>query len=198
MTAEELLQTSPFEGDLDRELAARPARRKLPSATVYLGAGVLLVAGFAGGVQADKHWGSNGSSSGTGGFPGAAGGFGAGQRLGGTGQRQGGQLGALPGGQGAGGANAPGGAAGGGTFGTVKLVDGKTIYVQTSSGVVQVATNGSTKIRVSKDGKVKDLAPGSTVIVQGTAGKDGTMTATSINQAGGLSGGSPGGGRGGN
>ena len=58
--------------------------------------------------------------------------------------------------------------------------------------------HGTTILSLRKDGKVKDLAPGSTVIVQGAAGKDGTMTATSINQAGGLSGGSPGGGRGGN
>jgi hypothetical protein len=199
MTAEELLQTSPFEGDLDRELAARPPRRRLPGATVYLGAGVLVVAGFAGGVQADKHWGNNGNASRTGGLPAAAGGFGAGgQGAGGTGQRQAGRPGALPGGQSAGGANAPGGAGGGSTLGTVKLVDGKTIYVQTASGgVVQVRTDGSTKISVSKNGTVKDLAPGSTVVVQGAPGKDGTMTATSINQAGGLVGGSAGGGRGG-
>jgi hypothetical protein len=199
MAAEELLQSSPFEGDLDTELAARPPRRKLPGATVYLGAGVLVVAGFAGGVQADKHWGSSGNASGAAQFPGAAGGFG-GQRGGagaaGTGQRPGGLAGGL-GGAG-GGANAPGGAAGGATFGTVKLVDGKTVYVQTSSGgVVQVATNGKTKISVSKNGTVKDLAPGSTIIVQGTPGTGGTMTATTINQASGLPGGAAGGGRGG-
>ncbi|MCW2883917.1 MAG: hypothetical protein QOE54_4550 [Streptosporangiaceae bacterium] len=200
MSAEELLQTSPFEGDLDRELAARPPRRTLPGATAYLGAGVLLVAGFAGGVQADKQWGSKGNGGpGGAGLPAAAGGFGAGQRAGGFGRQQGGQAGALPGGPGAGGPAAPGGTGGAATFGTVKLVDGKTIYVQTTSGgVVQVATDGSTKIRVSKNGTVKDLAPGSTVMVQGAPGKDGTVKATSINQAGGLSGGSAGGGRGGN
>jgi hypothetical protein len=200
MTAEELLQTSPFEGDLDRELAARPPRRALPGATAYLAAGVLLVAGFAGGVQADKHWGSDGNAAGNArGLPAAAGGLGAGQRPGGLGRQQGAQGGALPGGAAAGGPAAPGGATGGATFGTVKLVDGKTIYVQTASGgVVQVTTNGTTKIRVSKDGTLKDLAPGSTVVVQGTPGKDGAMTATTINQGGGPTGGAAGGGRGGN
>jgi hypothetical protein len=81
----------------------------------------------------------------------------------------------------------------------VKLVDGKTVYVQTSSGgVVQVTTNGKTKISVSKNGTVKDLAPGSTIIVQGTPGTGGTVTATTINQASGLPGGAAaGGGRGG-
>jgi hypothetical protein len=201
MTAEELLATSPFEGDLERDLAARPPRRRLPGATVYLGAGVLVVAGFVGGVQADKHWGGDDNAAGRGGFPAAAGGAGAaGQRAGGAGRRQGGTAaGGQQGGQGAGGANAPGGTGAGATFGTVKLVDGKTVYVQTSTGgVVQVKTDGSTKINVSKKGTVKDLAPGSTIIVSGTAGQDGTMTATSINQGGGLGGGAAGGGRGGN
>lgn len=60
---EDLLNTPPFEGDLAEELKAddRPKRRP-PSATVLLVAGVLLVGGFVGGVQADRHWGTKKSS----------------------------------------------------------------------------------------------------------------------------------------
>jgi hypothetical protein len=184
-TAEELLETSPFEDDLAEELAARPARSRPPGATLYLGAGVLLVAGFIAGVQAHKEWG--------GGIPagnrlsavparGGLGGFGG----------QGGQ-GGFPGqggqnGQGGGrGAGANGGTGGGMTLGTVKLVDGKTLYLQTAGGeIVQVKTGGSTTVRISKDGSLKDLKPGSTVVVRGTPGADGTMTATSVDQGGGL------------
>lgn len=182
MSAEELLETSPFAGDLDRELAARPPRRAMPGVTVYLAAGVLLVAGFVGGVQADKQWGS-GSTPASSGLPAGLGGARAGGRPG-----FGGGFGG--GGGGFGGGSGPGGGAGGGnlTVGTVTLVDGKTIYVQTQTGTVTVTTNGSTQVKVSKSGSVKDLAPGSTVVVQGTHGSDGSVTASTINQ-GGISGG---------
>jgi len=180
MSAEELLETSPFAGDLDRELAARPPRRAMPGVTVYLAAGVLLVAGFVGGVQADKQWGS-GSTSVSSGLPAGLGGARSGGRSG---------FGGGFGGGGFGGGSGTGRGAGGGnlTVGTVTLVDGKTIYVKTQTGTVTVTTNGSTQVKVSKSGSVKDLAPGSTVVVQGTPSSDGSVTASTINQ-GGLSGG---------
>jgi hypothetical protein len=180
---EDLLNISPFEGDLAEELAADPSRgRRLPSVTVLLGAGVLLVGGFAGGVQADKHWGANkpadpaalirqfaagrGGQGGAGGF----GGFGGGQGRG------------LGGGQGAaqGRGQGQGGGQDAGTSGTVKLVDGDVIYVQTPNGIVRVKTTGSTKVTVAKKSKLTALKAGSTVVVQGTLGQDGTVTATSV------------------
>lgn len=173
----DLLEVSPFESDLEAELAARPARTVRPGLTVYLGAGVLLVAGFVGGIQADKHWGS-GSSSATA-LPagiasalrnGGGGAGGAGRRSGAAGTPGGGQQ------QGFG---------GGATFGTVKLVDGTTVYVDTGAGgIVAVKTDGSTKINISRAGTVKDLPPGSTVVVQGTPGSDGSVTASTIVQGG--------------
>ena len=69
------------------------------------------------------------------------------------------------------------------TFGTIKLVDGKNVYVSDAQGnVVRVATNGSTKITVNQDATVDKLKPSTSVIVQGTRGSDGTITATSISQ----------------
>ncbi|MEU9019837.1 hypothetical protein [Actinomadura sp. NPDC048394] len=196
----ELLASSPFDGDLDAELTARPARRSLPGPTIYLGAGLLLVAGFLGGVQAQK-WTSDDSGS-PGGGPAAAGGYGrttgrvpggygggfAGQPGGGTGTQPGGGTGTEQGGRGGpggfgGGFGGGAGAGGGMTVGTVTKVVGDTLYLRTSDGkTVKVKTSGSTKISVTKDGKLRDLGSGATVIVRGTTGKDGSVTATTVNQ----------------
>jgi len=83
---------------------------------------------------------------------------------------------------------AGGGAGGGATIGTVKLVDGTNVYVQDSAGDdIKVTTSPSTQVTVSHPGKVSDLTPGSTVIVQGTASSDGTsVAATSITPSAGF------------
>ncbi|QKG22875.1 hypothetical protein [Actinomadura verrucosospora] len=195
----ELLASSPFDGDLDAELTARPPRRSLPGPTVYLGAGLLLVVGFLGGVQAQK-WTSDDSSS-PGGGPAAAGGYGrtAGRAPGGygggfagrpggdgTGTEQGGRGGTGgPGGFG-GGFGGGAGAGGGMTVGTVTKVVDDTLYLRTSDGkTVKVKTTGATKISVTKNGELRDLGSGATVIVRGTTGKDGSVSATTVNQGAG-------------
>jgi hypothetical protein len=82
------------------------------------------------------------------------------------------------------------GGAGGATIGTVKLVDGNNVYVQDLQGnTIKVTTKPSTTVSVTKTGKTSDLAPGSTVIVQGKQNPDGTsMAATSISQSAGFGG----------
>jgi hypothetical protein len=103
------------------------------------------------------------------------------------------------GGQGATGANrGQGGAAGGATIGTVKLVDGNNVYVQDFSGnVTKFTTNAATTVNLTTTGKVKQLKQGSTVIVQRnqTTG-DASTVASSITESSGFGGAAPFGGAG--
>jgi hypothetical protein len=172
------LSTSPFDGDLAEELAKAPRVRRLPGLTTYLCAGVVLALGFVIGAQTDRHMGrqaSNSAQGGAGAIPGGG--------MPGGGMRGGGMPGQGGGGQGQGGRGAPGASAGtGGTTGTVQKIAGKTIYVQTASGVVQVKVTGTTKIRILQNGSAKDLKSGTSVVVQGPQAKDGTVTATSVSQ----------------
>lgn len=102
--------------------------------------------------------------------------------------------------QGSGGTGNSAGGSGGSTIGTVKLIDGKNIYVTDTQGnVVKIVTNGDTQISVNRDGKVSDLTASKTVLVQGTKRADGTVVATQISETGALAGaggGLPGGGSG--
>ncbi len=191
MTGEELLESSPFEGDLEAELTARPPRRRPPGPTLYLGTGLLIALGFLGGVQAHKSWGGSSSSTTAGaaragglpgGLSGRPGGFGGPGGAGGPGG-SGGFGGSAPGGSGgSGGPGGPGGPGGNATTGTVVKIVGNTVYVQTQSGVVKVKTTTSTKVNVSKSGKASDLKAGASIVVQGSKGSDGSITAQKVNQ----------------
>ncbi|GAA3090428.1 hypothetical protein [Streptosporangium carneum] len=189
---EELLETSPFAGDLEEELAAGP-RHRPSTLTLVLGAGVTLVVGVILGIQAQKAMGDQGGTSGApaamrqgmagpGGYGGGPGGPGGPGGYGGFGGRQqGGQ-----GNQGNQGGQGNAGGMGGVTFGTVQRVEGGKVYLQRSDGtVVTVNTTGRTTVRVSREGKVTDLRSGGTVVVQGTGGEDGSITATTISEGGG-------------
>jgi hypothetical protein len=159
---------------LAEELARVAPRRWWNKATVVLGAAVLLVGGFAGGLQVQKHWGTAATAST------AAAGFGAGQNRAGNGAAAGG----FPGGAGTGTGRrgtTTTTAAAAGTTGTVKLVDGSTIYVQTANGdIVTVRTNGNTTVSTVKKGRIADVKAGQSVTVNGSTGSDGIVTATSV------------------
>jgi hypothetical protein len=163
---------------LAAELAKAAPRRWWNRGTLVLGALALLLGGFLGGLQVQKHYGTTtaaanrpagftGQNRGAGGYPNFAGG--AGQGTGGT--RTGG--------------GATASAAPAGTTGTVKLVDGDTIYLTTADGtVVTVKTTGRTSISTANKGTLKDLRTGDSVTVQGAAGSDGTVSATSVTATG--------------
>ncbi|MER7499553.1 hypothetical protein AB0L05_31220 [Nonomuraea pusilla] len=160
------LDSPPFQDDLREELAAQ-SRRGVSGLTAGLAAGVVLVAGILIGIQAGRLSGSPSA-------PSAPSGAFAGQRQPGAG--------GLPGGFGRRGA-AQGG---GGTMGTVEKVEDGKVYVRTMDGAtVTVTTTGETAVRVTAPGEVSDLKPGSTVVVRGQRGQDGTVSASSITEGGG-------------
>lgn len=184
---EDILAVPPDARDVSAELAA-PPRRKLPWLTLVLAAGVVAAGAFTGGVLVEKNHLTNSPAASGRGFS-LAGGR-AGATAGANGRAFGGGTGTgtsrTSAGPGTGaGAGAPGGTGSGLTFGTVKLVDGSTIYVTDAQGdIVKVTTGGSTKVTESKDGKVGDLKPGQTVTVRGTQRSNGDIAATTVTQGG--------------
>jgi hypothetical protein len=173
------LSEDPFADDLSERLDAVAPRRWTSRTTLALSGLVLLIGGFVGGAQVQKHWGTaaNASSNRPGvvlpsGNPFAGGNFGG---RGGAGGNGGGGNG---GGTGGNGGNATSAA---GTTGTVKLVDGTTVYLTTPDGqTVIVKTTPSTTVNVNQPGALKDLTPGATVTIQGQTASDGSVNATSI------------------
>ena len=95
--------------------------------------------------------------------------------------------GAGAGGAGAG-ATAVGGAGGAGAgaakptaTGTIKAVDGNTIYVSQPDGTTKkVNANDSTRFTRTVPGGLRDIQPGDRVTVEGPAEKDGTINAVRI------------------
>ena len=160
------LLAQPLDDDLNERIAKAAPRRLANRATYVLAALALLVAGFVGGAQVQKSYGTAPAATGAPGgvnpaaFPSQFAGRGAqGAQGGNTGT--GGQTGTR-----------------GGITGTVKLVDGTTVYVETADGqTLIVKTSGTTT--VSTPGALKDLTAGSSVTIVGQ-NADGTVTATSI------------------
>ncbi|MFJ9445612.1 DUF5666 domain-containing protein [Kitasatospora sp. NPDC101235] len=179
-----LLATPPDARDVSAELAA-PPRRKLPWLSLVLAGGVIATGAFAGGVWFQQNHGSSGSGKSSTARPTAA------AAGGGYGQ----QNGSRRGGQGQGGQ-------GGFARGTVKAVDGNTVYLTDTNGnTIKVTTGDATKVQLNKEGKVADLQPGQSVTVVGTPDANGGYTASQLVEgtagAGGFGGGGFGGGGGG-
>jgi len=179
MSAEELLAIPPQADHLAEELAARPRRAQLPKVTLALGAGVLVAAGFVGGVLAQKHFGgasggANRAAAFASAFSGARG-SGAGTAAGTGGGARGGF------GGGAGGAGGGGGFGGNSISGSITVVSGDTLYITATNGTVYtVKTSGSTSVSISSSGSLSQLKPGQKVTVSGTQASGGTVDATTI------------------
>lgn len=165
------LDEDPFDDDLADQLEQRAPRFTPNRLTLVLAAALLVVAGFVGGSLSQKQWGDSGGTTPTNPF--AAGG-----------PRNGAS--AFPG---AGPSGLPGGfggqaSAASSITGTVKLVDGTTVYIVTGDGrVITVKTSGSTSVQVAQKGSLADLSAGSTVTISGETGADGTVTASTITRA---------------
>jgi hypothetical protein len=161
-----------FDDDWD---VAPPSRRRLHWTTAVLIVALIVVAAFAGGIFAQKHWGgssSNGFTLPTGGnlpagFPGAA--TGGTATTGGSGSASGFPAGLAQGGF------------GGGTRGTVSYIDGNILYISTGTGsVVKVRIPQGLTVDRTVTAKATSIRPGETVVVQGAAGTNGTIKATGV------------------
>lgn len=143
---------------LEAELAAHSGR-KVSKLTLGLTAGVVLVAGVLIGIQGQKAFGATTTASvpqtrQQGQGPGMA-----------MGNRQGGMRGDM-------------------TMGTVEKIDGNKIHLKSMDGsTIVVTTTDATKVQVSKEGKVSDLAAGGSVVVQGAKAADGSVSATTVTQS---------------
>jgi hypothetical protein len=152
------------DGDIASHVRARVPLRWKSRTTLTLVSTGLIVAGFLGGLLVQKNFGATATTSTA--FPGAAGGNGFGQ-------------GASAGAGGPGGATASSGS--GATTGTVKLVDGNTVYLTTASGaIVTVKVSDSTALLLSQAAALEDLPAGAAITVQGTTAADGSITATTV------------------
>jgi hypothetical protein len=186
------------------ELPPRPRRRVLKPLPLALLGALAIACGFIGGVLVEK--GQSGSASGAG----AGGGFAsrlaalgrgasAGSGSGSASQSSGSGTGSESG-PSAGTASGPGagtsGRVGGGstTVGQVAYVSKGTLYVTTSEGntVKVTAADGASVTKTAK-ASIKAIHPGETVLIAGTSGASGAISASSIrigSLAGALTGGS--------
>ncbi|HEY2675098.1 MAG TPA: hypothetical protein VGJ07_32620 [Rugosimonospora sp.] len=167
------LTEDPFDDRLTEQLEAAAPRRWATRSTLVLCLLAVLVVAFVAGTQVQKRWGSSSAT------PAAAGPARGAQSGGGAGG--GGFGGGGFGGFGGGGGGQAAGAAANTTTGTVKQVDGDTMYITTSSGqTITVKTSGSTTVQTNQAGSLNDISAGSTVSVQGQTGSDGTVSASTI------------------
>jgi hypothetical protein len=130
--------------------------------------------GFVGGVLVQKGQQSGGASVAGSSFAGRFGGVGAGAT--GVSGTSGGAAARFRGLFGGG---------GGATIGTVSSIDGKTLYVtETSGNTVAVLTTSTSKITKSESVHAGSIHPGDSVVVEGIAGSEGTITASSVSDSG--------------
>jgi hypothetical protein len=184
---------APLAGDAWEEdhdaLPPRPRRRLLgkggnPVQVALLGV-LLLACGFIGGVLVEKSQTSS-STSGTGGALAAR--FAAlrGASATGSGSAASGSGGAAATGGAAGGAARGGfagrfGAAGGATIGEVAYISGSTLYVTNTEGnTVKVTTSPASSITKTVKTDVHGIHPGETVVVRGSKGSSGAVSAESV------------------
>lgn len=154
--------------ELGEALAAAAPRRWWNRTTLALLGIVLLSGGFLGGVQAHERWGAETTLAGVGIPAGAGDPSAAGASAGPAGVSGGGAQAAM--------AESPAG-----VTGTVKLVDGSTIYLQTADGAtVTVRTSGDTAVKVSQPATLESITSGLAVTVEGVPDAEGVITATAV------------------
>ncbi|MGH2933238.1 MAG: hypothetical protein ACRDL2_01800 [Gaiellaceae bacterium] len=152
--------------ELELEALALRRRRKLPRVTLVLTLAVIGAGAFIGGAEAQKHL---GTSSGSGGSNASS----LASRFRNTSTTSGRTAGGF------------GTFGGGTTVGSVTAIKGSTLYVTDTSGnTVKVTTSARSQVTKSVTGTMKDIHPGDTIVVRGTAQKNGDVAADSITLGG--------------
>jgi hypothetical protein len=160
--------------DDDADFEELPPKRRVPTITKVLLVGILVAAGFSGGVMIQKNFGASSASSPSG-FPSFAGGIPAG----------------FPTGAGAGGGGASNAGSGEGStaasgpvvIGTVVSVSGNDVTVKDLGDATHVVhVTATTGLATTGVDWSTSLKPGSTVSVNGTKADDGSVTATTVTQ----------------
>jgi hypothetical protein len=151
-------------------------RVRVARMTKLLAVLAVAIAAFAGGIFAQRHWGSSPAGDGSSAAARAA-------SAGLTGTAAARRFGAN-GGAGAGG-NGRAGGFGDATIGQVAYLKGTTLYVTDASGnIVKVTVPKGTPVTKSVSTGLKGVRPGDTVVIRGSQGKSGTVTATSVSVGG--------------
>jgi hypothetical protein len=166
--------------DESEELPRRPRRRILAPIPLALLAALLIACGFIAGVEVQKGQTSSGSGTAAGAGAGVASRLAAlGVRPSGAGAT--GSASSAGGSKGAAGAVPGSAGAGGVTTGEVAYVRGNTLYVTNSQGnTVKVSAAAGSKVTKTVGTTAGSIHPGQTVVVLGSAGKNGSISATSI------------------
>jgi len=161
--------------DDEEELPRRPRRRLLAPVPLALLTVLLIACGFIGGVLVEKGQTSSSSSSSAAGLASRF----AALRSGASGAGA-----SSTAGSGASGSPFSGGGfggAGGATSGQVAYIVGSTLYVTTAEGnTVKVSTSAGSSVTKTVKSSVGDIHPGETVVVTGSTGPGGAVTAESI------------------
>ncbi len=143
--------------DWDRPLppVARPGQRRLRRVTAGLAGLLLLIAGFIVGIQVEKRSATPTAAAAT---------------LTPTGASATGRGGRFAGGFGGGGV----------VVGTIKVIDGSTLYVTEASGNTVAVKTAGAAISITNAGGLAQVHPGQTVLVRGTAATNGSISARSV------------------
>ena len=151
--------------DDDADFAEVPPKRRVPTITKVLLVGILVAAGFSGGVLIQKNVGASPASASTG-LPNFAGGLPAGFPTG-AGRNQGSTA-----------------ATGSGpvVVGTIVSVSGNDVTVKDLGGTTHVVHVSATTGLATTGVDWSTLEPGATVSVNGTKADDGSVTATTVTQ----------------
>lgn len=162
--------------DDDADFAELTPKRGVPAITKLLLVGILVAAGFSGGVMIQKNFGASSASLSTG-LPGFTGEIPAGFPTGAGAAT--GDGGASDGGNGEGSTAASGPV----VVGTVVSVSGNDITVEDLGGATHVVhVTETTGLATAGVDWSTSLKPGSTVSVNGTKADDGSVTATTVTQ----------------